>query len=65
MQPIPSVDLTAELRELGTGLFRGTPTGKLEEPVALTQGCAVLGWQACIEHQEAPDPRHIGAAVQK
>ena len=56
MQPEPSADLLAELRELGAGPVAGAAIDELEEPVALPQRRAVLGGQAGIDHQEAPDP---------
>ena len=56
VQPEPSVDLRAQLRELGGGLVAGSAAGELEETVAFPQLCAVGGGQAGIEHQEAPDP---------
>ena len=56
MQPKPSVDLRAELRELGAGPVAGAAIGELEKPVTLLQHRAVGGGQAGIDHQEAPDP---------
>ncbi len=56
VQPEPSVDLNAELRQLGGGLVAGDANGELEKSVALLQRCAVGGGQAGVEDQEAPDP---------
>ena len=59
MQPEPSVDLSADVRELGAGPVVGAGWAKFEEPVALKEHRAILGGQAGVDHQEAPDPRHI------
>ena len=49
MQPVPSVDLVAEVDA-------GGAVGKLEERVSLMQYRAIFGRQAGIDHQEASDP---------
>ena len=56
MQPKPSADLLAELRELGSGPVAGSAMGELEKPVTLPQPRAVGGGQAGIDHHKAPDP---------
>ena len=59
VQPESFVDLVADLSELGSG------RADVEESVALAQGCAFGGGKAVVDHQEPPDSRYVGAAVEE
>jgi len=55
MQPVPRIDLSADLAELGA-------VGELEESVAVGQRRAILGGHTGVDDQEALDPVDVGAS---